>query len=269
MPELPEVEVTKLGIEGHITGQAISNLVIRNPNLRWPIPDDVQQAVGLQVNQIERRAKYLLLHTDIGAIILHLGMSGNLRVIDSSTPAGKHDHVDIEFENGKILRLNDPRRFGACLWQPTNETHTLLSKLGPEPLTDAFDDERLYRLSRGKQVAVKNFIMDNHVVVGVGNIYTNESLFKAGILPKRPAGKISKSRYAVLTGFIKETLANAIQQGGTTLKDFVQSDGKPGYFKQELLVYGRAGQPCPVCEAPLHEVRIGQRSTIYCKQCQR
>ena len=190
-------------------------------------------------------------------------------MIEKSVPVVKHDHLDIEFGNGQILRLNDPRRFGACLCQANGETHELLSKLGPEPLTDNFDDNHLFEHSRNKQVAVKNYIMDNHIVVGVGNIYANESLFKAGINPKRAAGKISKHRYIELTRYIKETLAQAIKQGGTTLKDFTQSDGSPGYFAQELHVYGRSGKPCTQCEAPLKEIRLGQRSTVYCAQCQK
>ncbi|GAB2991300.1 bifunctional DNA-formamidopyrimidine glycosylase/DNA-(apurinic or apyrimidinic site) lyase [Psychrosphaera aestuarii] len=269
MPELPEVEVSRLGITPHIEGKQVTKIHVRNPNLRWPVPKEVMFAEGQTVDLIERRAKYLLLHTKVGSIILHLGMSGNLRVVDKSVALLKHDHIDIEFENGKVLRLNDARRFGACLWQEVNEQHELLSKLGPEPLTDAFDDELLFKKSRNKQVAVKNFIMDNHVVVGVGNIYANESLFKAGINPTKAAGKVSKKSYQVLTGHIKETLKNAIQQGGTTLKDFIQTDGKPGYFAQELLVYGRGGQDCIKCGKQLNEVKIGQRSTVFCRHCQR
>ena len=268
MPELPEVEVSRLGISPHIENQVITKIVVRNPNLRWPVPEDVDKAVGLEVQRVERRAKYLLLHTEAGAIILHLGMSGKLRVIDKQVPVIKHDHIDIEFSNGLILRFNDARRFGACLWQAKGEEHELLGHLGPEPLTEAFHDEHLYEASRNKQVAVKNFIMDNHVVVGVGNIYANESLFKAGIHPKRAAGKVSKQRYVALTKYIKETLAHAIKQGGTTLKDFTQSDGNPGYFAQELLVYGQGGKPCVKCNSILQEAKIGQRTTVYCKQCQ-
>lgn len=269
MPELPEVEVSRLGISPHIEHQTITNIVIRNPNLRWPIPNDVLKAKGLVVRHVERRAKYLLLHTEAGAIILHLGMSGKLRVIDKTVPIVKHDHLDIEFANGQILRLNDARRFGACLWQAPNEQHELLSKLGPEPLTDEFDDEHLFNASRNKQMAIKNFIMDNHVVVGVGNIYANESLFKARIHPKRAAGKVSKKRYQELTKHIKQTLADAIKQGGTTLKDFTQSDGNPGYFAQELLVYGQGGKPCTECGSLLKEAKIGQRTTVFCNVCQK
>lgn len=269
MPELPEVEVSRLGISPHITDQKVSKVIIRNPNLRWPVPDEVKSAEGQIVDSVSRRAKYLLLNTKVGSIILHLGMSGNLRVVDKSVPLLKHDHVDIEFGNGAVLRLNDARRFGACLWQAPDTEHELMGKLGPEPLTDDFTDIHLFEKSRNKQVAVKNFIMDNHVVVGVGNIYANESLFKAGIHPNRAAGKISKKRYEVLTQHIKETLANAIEQGGTTLKDFIQTDGKPGYFAQELLVYGRSGEACVKCDQKLKEIRLGQRSTVFCGHCQR
>lgn len=269
MPELPEVEVSRMGIEPHIDQQNVKRVVIRNPNLRWPIPEEVKKLEGQIIRAVKRRAKYLLLECDEGTAILHLGMSGKIRVIDKSVPVIKHDHVDIEFEHGKVLRLNDPRRFGAFLWQAPNEQHELLTKLGPEPLTDEFTEDLLFERSRGKTGPVKNFIMDNHVVVGVGNIYANESLFKSGIDPRRPAGKISKARYRVLTQHIKETLAAAIKQGGTTLKDFTQSDGKPGYFAQELLVYGRAGEPCVQCEKPLVEVKIGQRASVFCKQCQK
>jgi len=268
MPELPEVEVSRLGIEPHILEQEITQVMVRNPNLRWPVPEDVQKLVGQNVLSVRRRAKYLLIDTEVGTAILHLGMSGKLRVIDAAVPVQKHDHVDIEFANGKVLRLNDPRRFGAFLWQQPDEAHELLLKLGPEPLTSDFDEDLLYRTSRNKTGPVKNFIMDNQVVVGVGNIYANESLFKAGIDPRRPAGKISRKRYQTLTYYIKQTLAFAIEQGGTTLKDFTQTDGNPGYFAQELLVYGRGGQPCVSCGTRLKEVKIGQRATVFCSSCQ-
>lgn len=269
MPELPEVEVSRMGIEPHVLNLKVVAVVIRNKQLRWPIPDEVNQLIGLPITAVTRRAKYLLLESEKGTAILHLGMSGKLRIIEKTVPVEKHDHVDIEFENGLVLRLNDPRRFGAFLWQEAGQQHSLLMKLGPEPLTDDFDDERLFEKSRNKTGPVKNFIMDNHVVVGVGNIYANESLFKAGIDPRRPAGKISKKRYQLLTIKIKETLALAIEQGGTTLKDFTQSDGNPGYFAQELMVYGRGGKACINCEATLLEVKIGQRATVFCKGCQR
>lgn len=270
MPELPEVEVSRLGIQPHLTGRIISRIEIRQPQLRWPVPEEIRKAIGKPVLSVTRRAKYLLINTDVGHIILHLGMSGKLRVIDQTTPLIKHDHLDIVLDNGQCLRFNDPRRFGACLWQGQGEEPlSLLANLGPEPLTDAFDGERLFSLSRGKSVAVKNFIMDNAVVVGVGNIYANESLFKAGIDPRRAAGKVSKARYLNLAVHIKSVLEKAIQQGGTTLKDFAQADGRPGYFAQELLVYGRSGQPCVTCGDVIQSKTIGQRNTFFCTRCQR
>lgn len=268
MPELPEVEVSRLGIQPHIQDQKVTDVIVRNSNLRWPVPEDVQILVGEQVTNVTRRAKYLLIETGKGSAILHLGMSGKLRVIDKEVPLVKHDHIDIVFDNNKVLRLNDPRRFGAFLWQEKGKVHELLTQLGPEPLTDDFYETLLFERSRGKTSSVKNFIMDNHIVVGVGNIYANESLFKAGIDPRKAAGKISKKRYSILTHFIKQTLEKAIEQGGTTLKDFTQTDGNPGYFAQELLVYGRAGKPCINCEQTLKEVKIGQRATVYCSSCQ-
>jgi formamidopyrimidine-DNA glycosylase len=268
MPELPEVEVSRLGITPHIEKQVVTKVNLHHASLRWPIPEEVKQIEGLKINAIRRRAKYLLLDTDIGSVILHLGMSGHLRIVPINEPLKKHDHVELHFSNGKALRLNDARRFGACLWQAPGEIHTLLSKLGPEPLTEAFNATHIFNCSRGKKMPVKQFIMDNHVVVGVGNIYANESLFKAGIHPKREAGNVSLKRYQALTPIIKETLAAAISQGGTTLKDFSQSDGKPGYFAQQLLVYGRKGLSCFKCDASLKEIRLGQRSTVYCGRCQ-
>ena len=269
MPELPEVEVSRLGIKPHITEQVVNKVLIHNARLRWPVPDEVKTIETLKITNVRRRAKYLLLDTEIGSVILHLGMSGHLRIVPIEEPLKKHDHVEFHFANGKALRLNDARRFGACLWQAPDCDHTLFSKLGPEPLTDDFTAVHLYERSRGKKVAIKQFIMDNHVVVGVGNIYANESLFKAGIHPQKEAGKVSLKRFQLLTPIIKDTLAAAIEQGGTTLKDFSQSDGKPGYFAQQLLVYGRKGQPCMSCETILQEVRLGQRSTIFCSQCQK
>lgn len=271
MPELPEVETTRRGIAPHIEGQKVSEVIIRNPRLRWPVPENLNRVLkGQTLSSVERRAKYLLLETSTGTTLIHLGMSGSLRVLKENTPPAKHDHADIVFANGVRLRYTDPRRFGAILWtdEPIWE-HSLLQKLGPEPLSEAFTPQHLYLQSRGKSQPVKTFIMDNHVVVGVGNIYANEALFKAGIRPDRPCGKISKARYERLTESIKETLAKAIEQGGTTLKDFVGGDGKPGYFKQELAVYGRKGEPCIQCKTPIVETRMGNRTTCYCKKCQR
>jgi formamidopyrimidine-DNA glycosylase len=270
MPELPEVEVSRLGVSPHLQNQMITRVVIRNRNMRWPVPDEVMFAQGQMINSVTRRAKYLFLNTDVGSIVLHLGMSGRLRVVPEQTPVQKHDHIDIVVASGNCLRLNDPRRFGSCLWQGAEQPPlTLLNNLGPEPLTQDFDEQRLYQLSRGKSVPVKSFIMNNHTVVGVGNIYANEALFLSGIDPRRAAGKISRKRYQSLTMNIKQVLTAAIEQGGTTLKDFTQADGNPGYFSQHLRVYGRVGEECEKCQATIKSIVIGQRNTFYCPQCQR
>jgi formamidopyrimidine-DNA glycosylase len=268
MPELPEVEVSRLGITPHLLDQRIEKIVVRQRQLRWPIPTEIDSTVGLKITSVTRRAKYLLLETQVGAIILHLGMSGKLRVVPSNTPVVKHDHLDICVENGSCLRLNDPRRFGACLWQATGDKASVLAHLGPEPLTEEFDGERLFQLSRGKTQAVKNFIMDNKTVVGVGNIYASESLYLAGVSPLRSAKTISKKRYVTLAEKIKIVLERAIKQGGTTLKDFAQVDGQPGYFAQELFVYGRKNELCKSCESDIKSVVIGQRNSFYCPKCQ-
>lgn len=269
MPELPEVETTRRGIAPHVEGCRITEIIVRQPQLRWQIPDAVQLAVGELVTAVRRRAKYLLLDTARGTIILHLGMSGSLTVQPADKPVLKHDHLDIVLEGGHCLRLNDPRRFGACLWQGAGEPPLkLLQNLGPEPLSDAFDGERLFELSRGRTVAVKNFIMTNAVVVGVGNIYANEALFMAGIDPRRAAGKVSRARYLALGAHIKTVLAQAIEQGGTTLRDFLGADGKPGYFRIQLKVYGKAGEPCQTCSTAIRSVNIGQRNSFYCPSCQ-
>ncbi|WP_199456166.1 MULTISPECIES: bifunctional DNA-formamidopyrimidine glycosylase/DNA-(apurinic or apyrimidinic site) lyase [unclassified Marinobacter] len=270
MPELPEVETTRQGIAPHCEGQTVTRVLIRNPSLRWPVPDDLPEKLLNQViRAVDRRAKYLFLHLDAGTVIVHLGMSGSLRVITDDSPAATHDHVEIALGNGRTLRFNDPRRFGCWLWADDCSEHPLIRDLGPEPLSDAFNGPWLFRLSRGKQTPIKSFIMDNHIVVGVGNIYANEALFKAGIHPKRKAGRISLDRYHKLAEAIRETLSAAILMGGTTLRDFVNSDGKPGYFAQSLLVYGRGGNPCPECATTLKEIRMNNRSTVYCPRCQR
>lgn len=269
MPELPEVEVSRLGISPYLEGQHIVAVNIHQPRLRWPVPPDVHQITGLKIDTVKRRAKYLLIETSKGTLIIHLGMSGALRILPSASERLKHDHVELVLESGLVLRLNDPRRFGAVLWQPPGEQASVLSRLGPEPLGDNFDAERLYHLSRGRRGAVKNFIMDNAVVVGVGNIYATEALFQAGIDPRRAAGQVSLARYEALAAAIKQVLARAIEQGGTTLKDFTRADGKPGYFKQELLVYGRSGEPCVRCETVIKKVQLGQRTSAYCPSCQR
>lgn len=270
MPELPEVEVSRRGITPHLQDKTISKIVVRNAQLRWPIPESIQKAVGHKIISIGRRAKYLLINTDVGTIILHLGMSGSLRVLDSNTAVEKHDHVDIVMDSGQCLRLNDPRRFGSMLWEEESvEEHKLLVKLGPEPLTDEFTAARLFKRSRNRKMPIKSFLMDNANVVGVGNIYANEALFTSGINPKRAAGNISLARYKVLVDEVKAVLAKAIEQGGTTLKDFTQTDGKPGYFVQELQVYGKSGKPCPKCGEALQSAKIGQRNTVFCSDCQR
>lgn len=270
MPELPEVETTLRGIEPYVDGQTIRQIVVRNASLRWPIPTlELQSLVGQTVEQVERRAKYILLHTPKGVILLHLGMSGSLRISDPETPVGKHDHVDLVFANNKIIRLNDPRRFGCCLLlQVPVLEHKLLASLGPEPLSDSFDGDHLFALSRKRSVAVKNFIMDGKVVVGVGNIYASESLYEAGIRPTTAAHRVSRKRYQRLALEIKKVLAKAIEAGGTTLNDFTQADGKPGYFRHELQVYARAGEPCLKCSSPIKSTVIGQRNTFYCTHCQ-
>ncbi|ATC95094.1 bifunctional DNA-formamidopyrimidine glycosylase/DNA-(apurinic or apyrimidinic site) lyase [Pseudoalteromonas tunicata] len=268
MPELPEVEVSRMGITPHMLLKTIRTVRVHHWQLRWPVPKEMEQLAGQTITAIERRAKYLQLVTPIGTVILHLGMSGNLRIVDKAVALKKHDHIEIELESGLVLRLNDPRRFGACLWQAPGETHSVFAKLGPEPLTDAFNPEQLFEQAKNKKTAIKQFIMDNKFVVGVGNIYANEALFKAKIHPQTPAGQLQLADFVALVPIIKQTLAQAITQGGTTLKDFAQTDGKPGYFAQELQVYGRKGKPCVQCDTVLLEIRLGQRSTVFCPSCQ-
>lgn len=268
MPELPEVEVSRLGITPHLINRTIRHIDVRQPMLRWPVPAEVMAIEQSPVLSVRRRAKYLLIDIPSGSIILHLGMSGNLKILPAATPAGKHDHVDIVLDNQTLLRLNDTRRFGAVLWQSAGSTHSLLTTLGPEPLTADFQAQQLFQQCQKRSSAIKLVLMDNHVVVGVGNIYANESLFKAGILPTKPANQLTLAQCAVLVEVVKQILAQAITQGGTTLKDFSQADGKPGYFKQELLVYGRGGSACVSCGTALEEIRLGQRSTVFCRHCQ-
>lgn len=271
MPELPEVETTRRGIAPHTQDHCIDKVVVRQPKLRWPVPRGLtQKLAGRRIESVSRRAKYLLLGFDNGTLILHLGMSGSLRIVTATEAAGKHDHVDIVLDNGRALRLTDPRRFGAVLWtRETPDSHELLASLGPEPLSDAFDGDYLFQRSRGRKNSIKQFIMDGKIVVGVGNIYASESLYLAGINPKRVAGKVSRERYLKLAEAIKQVLAAAIEQGGTTLRDFVGGDGKPGYFAQKLNVYGKEGEPCPACDTAIKQLVLGQRSTYYCPRCQR
>lgn len=271
MPELPEVETTLRGIEPALAGCMIEHLVIRNASLRWPVSEDVFQAEGRRVSGCRRRAKYLLIELrGAGGLMIHLGMSGSLRICDKSDEPRKHDHYDLVLESGKCVRFNDPRRFGSLAWWDyPAEDHPLLSHLGPEPLSAGFTGTYLWTRSRGRKGAVKNFIMDGKIVVGVGNIYASEALFMAGIHPLRAAGRISAVRYEALAQAIRDVLSRAIRRGGTTLRDFLNSDGNPGYFAQELLVYEREGQPCFQCGSILKRKVIGQRSSYYCPRCQR
>ena len=271
MPELPEVETTCRGIAPHITACTILECVLRTAKLRFPLdPALCQLLPGLKIVAVERRAKYLLLRCDRGTIIIHLGMSGSLRMVAAGTTEKKHDHVDLIFSNGQCLRLTDPRKFGAFIYTDIDpHTHKLLNHLGPEPLMDKFSGEYLHERGKGKKQSIKQFIMDQKTVVGVGNIYASEALFKVGIRPDRSAGRVSLKRYQELSVAIKEILIKAIAAGGTTLNDFSQADGKPGYFKQQLQVYGRDGEPCVTCGQPLQSMRLGQRSTFFCVNCQK
>ncbi|MGB5624282.1 MAG: bifunctional DNA-formamidopyrimidine glycosylase/DNA-(apurinic or apyrimidinic site) lyase [Woeseiaceae bacterium] len=269
MPELPEVETSRRGIEPHIVDATISRVVIRERRLRWPVSRAVDRNLpGQTVTSVGRRAKYLLINTDKGTAILHLGMSGSVCILDLDTPASIHDHVDIEFDTGLMLRFRDPRRFGSLHWSKQPLSHRLLKDLGPEPLDDAFDGDYLWRKSRGRSVSIKQFIMNAHIVVGVGNIYASESLFMAGINPRRAAGRIAGHRYDALANAIKDVLGKAIKAGGTTLRDFYGGDGEAGYFQQQLEAYGREDQPCRRCDTPITAIVQGQRSTFYCKRCQ-
>jgi formamidopyrimidine-DNA glycosylase len=271
MPELPEVETICRGIAPHITGQTIKQVLVRQPSLRWPVSDTLAaDLIDLTIESVTRRAKYLLLATNKGTLLVHLGMSGSLRIVTVAQEARKHDHIDIIFTDGTVLRYNDPRRFGAMLWTTEAATeHKLLKSLGVEPLSEACNGELLFQLSRKRKVPVKSFIMDSHIVVGVGNIYANEALFMAGLLPTRHAGTLDSDDYQRLVDCIRVVLRNAIEQGGTTLRDFVNESGKAGYFQQQLRVYGRKGLPCVSCQQPLQEVRLANRSTVFCCVCQK
>ena len=289
MPELPEVETTRRGLAAHVNGLTIADVVIRNAKLRWTIPKNLPRMLhGCTIHSLKRRAKYLLMDCGSGTLILHLGMSGSLRILPPGTPAEKHDHFDLLLSDGSLMRLRDPRRFGAVLWHSGDvHTHPLLATLGPEPLEDEvstpslalplqgggnkskFDARYLYQATRGRNASIKQCIMNNHIVVGVGNIYANEALFRAGIRPQLAAGKLSLPRCARLVEEIRATLAEAIAQGGSTLRDFVNSSGQPGYFQQNYWVYGRNGEPCRRCGSPIRQIRQGQRSSFYCQNCQK
>jgi formamidopyrimidine-DNA glycosylase len=271
MPELPEVEITRRGIEPAILGRTLTGVVIRNASLRWPIPRRLPALVtGKIVRSVRRRGKYLLIEVDGGHLILHLGMSGSLRVVKAAEPAGVHDHVDLQFGTD-ALRLRDPRRFGALLWHAGADvmSHELLSHLGVEPLGEHFNGKVLHAASRGRRAAVKLLIMDHTVVVGVGNIYANESLFRSGIRPGLAAGRVSLPRYERLAAEIRSTLNDALKAGGSSLRDFIHSDGSSGYFQQQYFVYGRDGESCRVCKGLIKLSRMGQRSTFHCPHCQR
>jgi len=282
MPELPEVEVTRLGIAPYLEGHRVSGVVIRNPRLRWPIPDGLNdQLQGNMIHAIARRAKYLLFDCGAGTLIVHLGMSGSLRLLSNDclnpnestqfvNPPGKYDHFDLIMEGKLVLRFRDPRRFGAVLWQPGNiMRHPLFTKLGPEPLTADFCATRLYEYSRRRKLSIKTMLMNNQIVVGVGNIYANEALFHARINPQTAVYRIGLSRYEKLVQNVKKVLEMAIKAGGSSLRDFVNSNGNPGYFQQQYWVYGRAGMPCRKCGAVIKQIKQGQRSSFYCPFCQR
>jgi formamidopyrimidine-DNA glycosylase len=271
MPELPEVETTRRGVAPAVAGRMISKVVVREPRLRWRVPQELaREAVGQRVRDLRRRAKYLLFDLERGAMILHLGMSGSLRLAPCGAEPLTHDHVDIVLDSGLCLRFNDPRRFGSLLWTTKDPlTHPLLRALAPEPLADEFDGAYLARMARGRRVAIKQFLMNSRVVVGVGNIYASEALFRAGIRPRRAAGRVTRAQFDALAKSIKAVLNDAIHAGGTTLRDYINPDGMPGYFRQKLFVYERNDEPCRVCRTPIKHLAQGQRSTYFCPRCQR
>lgn len=270
MPELPEVETARRGIAPHLVGQRVAKVVVRDGRLRWPVTATLTKGLtGQVIRAVERRAKYLLLRTDTGTAILHLGMSGSLRVVPCPTPPLKWDHVDIALTNGQCLRLRDPRRFGALLWTNAEPTeHKLLRRLGPEPFAPEFDGNYLHQISRGRRLKVRDFLLNGHIVAGVGNIYANEALFLAGVRPNRAAGRLNRAQCSALVRHLRATLESAIAAGGTTLRDFQNADGKPGYFQQTLRVYGRQGMPCQRCKTPIRQLKLGQRSAFFCPSCQ-
>jgi formamidopyrimidine-DNA glycosylase len=270
MPELPEVEITRRGLEPRLSGKRIAKVTVRNPDLRWQVAANLPRLVsGKVIQNISRRGKYLLIGCGSGTLIVHLGMSGSLRFLNQAVPAQKHDHFDLLLDNGKMLRLRDPRRFGAVLWTSGDPlTHPLLKELGPEPLTRAFNAAWLYRQTRGRSVAIKQALMDSHVVVGVGNIYANEALFRARIHPKRSASRIGLARYEKLVEAVRKTLRLAIKAGGSSLRDFADCDGNLGDFQLHCLVYGRGGKPCEACGTRIRQLKQGQRSSFYCPRCQ-
>jgi formamidopyrimidine-DNA glycosylase len=270
MPELPEVETTRRGIAPHVVGRSIEAVEVREPRLRWPVPKTLAaQLAGQRIHALERRGKYLLFGTGAGTLLVHLGMSGSLRYLRDAPAHGVHDHVDVLFEGGGRLRFNDPRRFGSWLLIAEPAKHPLLKELGPEPLSEDFTGQYLWRASRGRQVAIKQHLMNGKIVVGVGNIYANEALFRAGIHPLRAAGKVARARFEPLVEAVRAVLNDALEEGGTTLRNYVDGDGNPGYFRQQLNVYERDGQPCKRCGRPVKRRVQGQRATYYCGKCQK
>jgi formamidopyrimidine-DNA glycosylase len=272
MPELPEVETTRRGLLPHVVGRRIANVVVRNPNLRWPVPRDLAKRLrGEEVLDIRRRGKYLLFDCPHGHLLVHLGMSGRLSLVPAQSPARLHDHVDLELEGDGLLRLTDPRRFGAMLWigARAEAKHALLAGLGLEPFGPEFGGAALHRLARGRKVAVKQFLMNSRMVTGVGNIYASEALHEAGVHPLRGTGRISAARWERIAAAIRSTFERALNAGGSTLRDFAGADGRAGYFQNEFRVYGREGDPCPRCGGTIRALRQGQRSTFYCPGCQR
>jgi len=270
VPELPEVETTLRGIEPHILNLPIKRISIRESKLRWKVPEEElkKNLLGNHFSSIKRRAKYLILNSKEGSLLIHLGMSGSLKILFEEVMPQKHDHIDIVFKNNCLLRFTDPRKFGSFLWSKDPEDHPLLKDLGPEPLGNSFSGEYLFQVSRKRKVPLKSFIMNAKVLAGVGNIYASEALFLSGIRPQKRAGNLSRNQYNLIAFSIKELLQNSIEKGGTTLRDFVGSDNKPGYFKNELMVYGRAGKACKNCSSQLKEIRLSQRSSVYCPKCQ-
>jgi formamidopyrimidine-DNA glycosylase len=271
MPELPEVETTRRGIAPHVIGRRVRAVVVRDARLRWPVPDNLAAALaGGRIVGLDRRGKYLLFALDAGTLILHLGMSGSLRLVPAAVPAGPFDHFELVLDDGQVLRLRDPRRFGSVHWTGGDPTeHWLLAQLGPEPLDADFTSDYLYACSRGRRAPIKDVLMNGRIVAGIGNIYANEALYRAGIHPFRAAGRIGRQRLHVLVAAVRQVLEESIAQGGTTLRDFVAGDGEPGYYRLQLHVYGRGETPCPRCATPIRLARRGARATYYCPRCQR
>jgi len=271
MPELPEVETTRRGVAPRVVGRRIAAVTVYDRRLRWPVPDDLERTLqGLDIREVQRRSKYLLFRTGTGTLLVHLGMTGSLRVHTAAPPRRAHDHLDIRLDDGTLLRYHDPRRFGAVLWVAGDPAaHPLLRDLGVEPFDDAFSAERLWAATRGRRAAIKLALMDNAIVVGVGNIYANEALFRAGIRPTTAAGRLSRPRLVRLVDAVRAVLTEAIAKGGSTLRDYVDSSGEPGYFQLDYYVYGREGEPCRSCGTAIRMRRQGQRATFYCPSCQR